>query len=573
MEKIQNPFLFIVIIIYLINRYLLIRDDKEILKEEEFSDYFEFLEWVQDTLSNFDSLSDPDGTKKIIKEIISSSIKFSIEISNAGDFFEAADFLQTTAELVEEIDYEKARGLYIQTIKNWKNLIDDLIIHAKLHEIAEIYLRIADIYASKFKDFELERKAILNSIKYLNDESNIFKEFNEIRKLAQNYSNIAELYVKLKDYRNAIDYYKNVIEISKYNEFIDLLSFSYQQIAVCFEEIDKIELAKDFILDGIDFFTNLYNIVEEKNEYLSIAQLSQILKSLYRIMGDREFYIIYSKKEAGAYINLAEGLEKANENLLKIARYYRGAGLCYQEIDNNLIECASCFMLAGNYSIDPNEAALNYFDAANTFKELDNFEMAYKNFVKAGDNFWKAKDVYQSTENYLNAYDIAVETDLEFNRYGIFDQIVRGLNKVAEDGLKNKQFFTAASLILESIKFYEQLDTAKDFLLKEMVRNVYKYYYRAASLKKIGFSHIVQSYVMAALCCVLRKDYSNALEILTELDSEGNTINIYKEMVELVINWVSNGEQVDIEKFPFKIQRLIQGSEELEFIINLYKRL
>ncbi|MFX0071681.1 MAG: hypothetical protein ACFFAO_11380 [Candidatus Hermodarchaeota archaeon] len=251
---------------------------------------------------------------------------------------------------------------------------------------------------------------------------------------------------------------------------------------------------------------DLFQVFEEKSDYLALAQINQILKSLYKLIDDEDQFVIYSKKEAGAYINLAESLEKKEEQLQKIARYYRGAALCYQEINNNLIESASCFVLAGNYSEkieDYSEAAINFIDAAGVFKELKNFEMSYKHLVKAGDNFWKLNDYIHSTECYLNAYDMVIEGNLEFNRFGIFNQIVQGLNKIAKDDLKNKQFFTAATLILESIKFYEQLDIAKDFFLREMVRNVYKYYYRAANLKKIGYSHIVHSYVLASLSSIL----------------------------------------------------------------------
>ncbi|GAJ05678.1 unnamed protein product, partial [marine sediment metagenome] len=255
-------------------------------------------------------------------------------------------------------------------------------------------------------------------------------------------------------------------------------------------------------------------------------------------LAEEDNYINFSKKEAGAYIDLAETLEKTNDNYHKIARYYRGAGLCYQEIENNLIECASCFLLAGNFSEkieDYSQAARNFFDGANIFKELNNMDLAYKHFIKAGDNFWKIGSINESTESYLNAYDIAIEGGLEYDRYGIFNQIIRGLNKIAEEDLKNKQFFTAATLILESIKFYEQLDTAKDFLLREMVNNVYRYYYRAANLKKINSSHIILSYVLASISCILNGKLDKAWKVISEIDSGGNTVRKYKEIIRIMI--------------------------------------
>lgn len=472
------------------------------------------------------------------------------------------------------MDFSEAIDLYNQIIDFYKKQIIDYKLQAKLHEVAELYLRIAEIFLDKFEDTLSEQKNILNSIKFLKQESTLLKEFDETRKLAQNYQNIAELYWKSSDFKNAIKFYEKVIKISKSHHFYDMLSFSYRQMSTCYEEIDDYNKAQESILEGIDFFSNLVSTFEEKNDSLTLAQIYQILKNLYKIITEEEQYINFSKREAGAYIDLAEKLEKIPENFHKIARYYRGAGLCYQEIKNNLIECASCFLLAGNFSEkieDFNQAAMNFFDSANVFKELDNLDMAYKHFIKAGDSFWKVGGINESTESYLNAYDIAIEGHLEFNRFGIFNQIIRGLNKIAEEGLKNKQFFTAATLILESIKFYEQLDTAKDFLLREMVNNVYRYYYRAANMKEVGYSHIVLSYVLASISCILNGKLDKAWKIISEIEYTGSTISKYKEIIKLMIEDVSKGKQVEIDNFPFPLRRIIESSEEIMFLLKLFK--
>jgi tetratricopeptide (TPR) repeat protein len=472
------------------------------------------------------------------------------------------------------LDFSEAIDLYNQIIDFYKKQIIDYKLQAKLHEVAELYLRIAEIFLDKFEDTLSEQKNILNSIKFLKQESTLLKEFDETRKLAQNYQNIAELYWKSSDFKNAIKFYEKVIKISKSHHFYDMLSFSYRQMSTCYEEIDDYNKAQESILEGIDFFSNLVSTFEEKNDSLTLAQIYQILKNLYKIITEEEQYINFSKREAGAYIDLAEKLEKIPENFHKIARYYRGAGLCYQEIKNNLIECASCFLLAGNFSEkieDFNQAAMNFFDSANVFKELDNLDMAYKHFIKAGDSFWKVGGINESTESYLNAYDIAIEGHLEFNRFGIFNQIIRGLNKIAEEGLKNKQFFTAATLILESIKFYEQLDTAKDFLLREMVNNVYRYYYRAANMKEVGYSHIVLSYVLASISCILNGKLDKAWKIISEIEYTGSTISKYKEIIKLMIEDVSKGKQVEIDNFPFPLRRIIESSEEIMFLLKLFK--
>lgn len=477
---------------------------------------------------------------------------------------------------MEELDFEQAQKLYKQNIRVWERQIKAYKLQAMIREVAEIYLKIAEIHKTKFQDHELEKQAVLNSIKYLDQESKLQEQFNEVRKYATIQQNIADLYLRILDFENAIIYYSNVIVLAKACKYYDLLSFSYQQIAGSYEELDDFTKSKEIVLDGVEFFSELFQELDEKNDNLALAQISQILKNLHGIINDKDQFVLYSKKEAGSYINLAENLEKTDTNFNKIARYYRGAGLCYQEIANNLIESASCFVLAGNYaekSENFSDAAINFIDAGDVFKELKNLEMAYKHFIKAGDNFWKIDDVNQSTECYLNAYDIAVEGDLEFNRYGIFNQIVRGLSKVAKEGLKTKQFFTAATLILESVKFYEKLDSADDLLLREMVKNVYRYYYRAANLKKVGYSHIVHSYIIASISSILIGQMDKALEIMSEIESDGKTINDYKKMINMIIDWVSEGREVELDNFPYNLRRLITGSEDILYLLNLFKKM
>ncbi|MHA2289204.1 MAG: hypothetical protein ACXABG_10510 [Promethearchaeota archaeon] len=518
-------------------------------------------------------IKDEKQKNSLIQKAIDDSILSAFEIADSGELFEAGEFLYSLTEILEKVVSVQSNKLYKLIVKYWNNQINSYKLQGRLHEIAEIFLRIADLY-EKLNEQKSCKKNILGSINYLKQESKILKEFNERRKLAQNYENIAGLYLKFNDYKNALKYYLNVVNIAKENQYFDLLSYSYKQISLCYQEIDEIDKSNSIIYDGIEFFSLLFQNFEEKNDNLAISQISQVLKSLYQIINDEEQFVKYSKKEAGAYINLAERLEKSKENYYKIARYYRGAALCYQEINNNLIESASCFVLAGNYNEgieEFNEAATNFFNAAVTFKELSNLEMAYKHYIKAGDNYWKTENVNDSTECYLNAYDIAVEGGLEYNRFGIFNQIIRGLNIIAQEGLKNKQFYTAATLIMESIKFYQQLDTAKDFLVNEMLKNVYRYYYKAANIKKIGYSHIVQSYVMAAISSVLNGNTEKALEILSEIELEGKTVNKYKELVKLIIKWVNEGEEVEFQKFPYDLQRIIKGSEEIMYLLRFFK--
>ena len=172
----------------------------------------------------------------------------------------------SSAELIEDFDFSEALKLYRIIIDYYKKQIIDYKLQAKLHEIAELYLRIADIYREKMGDFQLEKKNIINSIKFLKQESNLLKQFGETRKWAQNFQNIAELFVKLSDFKNAIKHYERVIEISKIHNYLDLLSFSYRQIGSCYKEVDDHAKFRNTVLDGVEYFSNLASHFEEKND-------------------------------------------------------------------------------------------------------------------------------------------------------------------------------------------------------------------------------------------------------------------------------------------------------------------
>jgi len=104
-----------------------------------------------------------------------------------------------------------------------------------------------------------------------------------------------------------------------------------------------------------------------------------------------------------------------------------------------------------------------------------------------------------------------------------------------------------------------------------MVKNVYRYYYRAANLKKIGHSHIVQSYVLAAISSILNGKNSKALEIISEIEFEGSTVNKYKELVKLIIERASEGKEVEFKNFPYNLQRIVQNSEDIKYLLKLFK--
>ena len=182
----------------------------------------------------------------LIQKILNDSILSANKIADSGELFEAGEFLYSITEILEEVNSEESAKLYKLIVKYWNNQINSFKLQGKLHEIAEIYLRIADLY-EKLNEPKSYRKNILGSINYLNQESKILKEFNETRKLAQNYENIAGLYLKFNDFKNALKFYLNVVNLAKDYQYFDLLSYSYKQISLCYQEIDEIDKSNSII--------------------------------------------------------------------------------------------------------------------------------------------------------------------------------------------------------------------------------------------------------------------------------------------------------------------------------------
>ena len=62
------------------------------------------------------------------------------------------------------------------------------------------------------------------------------------------------------------------------------------------------------------------------------------------------------------------------------------------------------------------------------------------------------------------------------------------------------------------------------------------------------------------------------LEIMSEVELvEGNTVNKYKELVKLIIERVSEGKEVELTNLPYDLQRIVQGSREIKYLLKLFK--
>lgn len=519
-----------------------------------------------------------ENKKFLILELIKFISTEAKKIAEMGDFFEAAEILSSTANLLEEIDQDIAKELLKNAMKYWDKQIETCKKQAKFLEIAELYIKQADIHRDIFRNTKKEQENILYAIQFLNHEADVRLEFNELEAVARTFQNIANLYNRISNFRKAIKFNKMAIKLAKEHGYYHILQYTYQQLFSCFSDLGDYNSAKEIVLVGIEYFASEALKYEQKDILnLNLSALYQIIKKLYFMLNDTDNYVSYAKKEASTYISIAQSLGNDPTDAEKKGTLYRGAALCYNEIQNNLIECASCFFLAGNFfhSIQKNsDAAENYNNAAMVFGQIGNYQKAFDLYVKAALNYQKI-NVRNSLENFLNAYDLTLNEDIEFNRNELYNYLIQGLNQYAKEKIKTKEFYSAATSILESLKFYSNLDSErfKPEIFAEMVKRASKNYYKAASFKNIRPRNIRYAYFLSALSRLLLKQIDEAKKIMKEVNTNGNQVEKYKSIVNQIIEWINENKQILISDFPKNIQKFINRYDEVKYIISLFENI
>lgn len=464
--------------------------------------------------------------------------------------------------------------MYENAIIYWQEQIDLLKKQASFLEVAEIYLKIADINRDNFKNEKKERENIQYAIHFLKHKADVLLEFNELEKLARIYQNIANLYSRISNLKKAIEFNKMAIKLARDHGFYQILSFTYQQLFICFSDLKDYNSAKEVLLIAIEYFAN--ECLKYENEdiiNLNLSELYQIIKKLYNLLNDSDNYTSYAKKEASSYISIAQSLGDDKKDAERKGTLYRGAALCYREIQNNLIECSSCFFLAGNYFLSVekfDDAGENYNNSAQIFEEIGNFQKAYELYIKAGKNYQDAKNLQPSIENFLNGHNLAIEKELSFDKKELYNALIQELNQFAKEKIRSKQFYIAATSILESIKLYANTENFNSILVAEMIKRVSKTYYKAANFKKIRKRNIRYAYFLSAMSSLLLNRIDKAKEIMAEIHSDGKAIEKSKAIVEFIIDRLEKKQEISIEIFPENLQNFINRYEEIKYIIELF---
>jgi hypothetical protein len=77
--------------------------------------------------------------------------------------------------------------------------------------------------------------------------------------------------------------------------------------------------------------------------------------------------------------------------------------------------------------------------------------------------------------------------------------------------------------------------------------------------------------VLASISCILNGKLDKAWKVISEIDSGGNTVRKYKEIIRIMINRISEGKEVVLNDFPYNLRRLIERSGEVLFLLKLFK--
>jgi hypothetical protein len=191
-------------------------------------------------------------------------------------------------------------------------------------------------------------------------------------------------------------------------------------------------------------------------------------------------------------------------------------------------------------------------------------------YFKAGINYQNGKDLQPCLENFLKAYDLTLEANIQFNREELYNSIILGLNQFAKNKMRSKQFYIAATSILESLKFYTSTENFNSVLFLEMIKRVSNNYYKAANFKKIRKKNILYAYFLAAISSLLTNRIDKAKKIMNEIDSDGAIVERYKSIVNFIISLLNENKKVSIDNFPESLQNFIKRYDEVNYLISLF---
>jgi tetratricopeptide (TPR) repeat protein len=533
----------------------------------------EIIEYVKQQIDIIQTAKSKEDKEYHLFKLLAFLISSSNDIAQQGDFYEAGGRLYSAAYYLEEFYPKEAMDVYSKATEFYDKYYSKKIQEGAANEAANVAIRIANIYRDKIHHVEKDREYVQKAIELIATQIDIMGGIGTPRELGAKFQTLSMLYTRIQDWEAVIKAARTALEYAKNIKSYSIIANAYNDIALAFEATNQSNQAQNILFEAMDFFSKEAEIHEIDQDLLPLSQLYQIIKNLYGVLRDSHRFEIYSRKEAAVYIALAKMSLMNNSSNAQIASYYRGAGLCYRETKNEL-DCATCFLLAGNYYSEAKkyvEAAINYQDAASMFEKLQNWKKAFEFYIKGGESAARAKNMETSIENYIHAYDMAEKDGTDLRR--VTNLLCKQLSQFAETQETEKHYFVAATLQLEAALYARRGPEPDHKQNYDFLSVAYKNYCQAANKEGEAAkeSMITYAYALAMIIANAIGDNNGeqaALERLKQLKTKLSTQYIALNTILITNLKVQRMPSFTIEEKA--LEKLWESSEEMVKICHMF---
>jgi tetratricopeptide (TPR) repeat protein len=288
------------------------------------------------------------------------------------------------------------------------------------------------------------------------------------------------------------------------------------------------------------------------------------------MLADKRLFRFYSKKEASVYVTLAKLGHMNNSSETQIANYYRGAALCYKETNQNYLESATCFYLAGNYYAKSQkfvEATMCYMDAAQMFEEAGKYPKAYELFMLAGDHSLKTKNLESAIEAFMCAVDVGVKGNIDVGVPA--EKLVKLFQQYAKMEEFSENFFVAATMYLEAAIHLRLVVNHDPLRFTKLIQRAARFYKRAVDIAgELGKrAAVVYSHCLAILCNLIVGNTEVAETMLAQIDpGNSKTGEAYVYLTQRMVEAKIAGVVFSLAELPTTLKELYSLSEEMRKI-------
>jgi len=518
-----------------------------------------------------ESLKDHNKRENKLMEMISLILSEVNKIVKEGDYFEVANHLISIAYYLEEFDFSAAKQVYLKVIEYIEKSNHKLLREGNFEDLIKNNRKIAEIYKEKIGDSSKFEKYIKKCIEYSKNLLEISLDNTDFKMKAIGYINLGELFNLIEDWSNALKAFQVALEIAKKGDYYELISNSYLNISNIYlyqgDELNSFAILEE----AFQYFKEQEKRLAEKNNYEYISDIYQILKKISLTKQDHIEFVKYSQKQAISYIEMAKKYKLNQSNSQKVARLYRAAALCYKDTDENDLESATCFLIAGNLFKELSnfgEASISYGDAAESFERAGYYSKACKLYIDAADLAIKINNYEFAIEKLIEGYEIIIQHELLDYKNTFITKIIKYLSEFSDIQASQKKFFTAGSLLLESLRYYKELEIPSNSPeIMDLLKKIYSYFYEEYESNKINEHNSTVLYILA-LCAIVKiplKKYKEVQEIIDYLNSKNiEYAKIYANIIESMCKCFRSNTKFDIGSFDPKTKKVYTNSEEIK---------